>query len=128
MTDSSYADRIDVLAAHAARAREAFEPPPDPPDERRAVGYLREGLGPTVALYVEARTGDGPPVAFHPDEFAALERAMNDWLDLYAACYGTTLDADFTVREAATLLVETHDVRDTARVLTRVPPRGEGNR
>ncbi|MFC7154769.1 hypothetical protein ACFQPA_04780 [Halomarina halobia] len=123
MTRSPYAERIAALEARAERDREAFAPPDDPPDERRAMRYLREGFGPAVALYVEARTGGGEPVAFHPDEFAALERAMNQWLDLYAACYGTTLDAEFTVREAATLLVGTHNVRDTARVLTRVPPR-----
>jgi hypothetical protein len=48
---------------------------------------------------------------------------MNDWLELYAACYGTDLDAAFTVREAAEILVRTENVRHTAEVLTKVPER-----
>lgn len=124
--DSDYADRIGALAQRARRTREAFDPPADPPAEDRALRYLREGLGPTVALYLEARTGDGDPVAFAPEEFSALEGAVNEWLELYAACYGVSLDAEFTVREAAVALLETRDVRDTARVLTRVPGRYEG--
>lgn len=120
---SDYADRIGALAGRARWIREAVDPPTDPPAEDRALRYLREGLGPTVALYLEARTGDGDPVAFTPEEFSALEGAVNDWLELYAACYGVSIDAEFTVREAAVALVETRDVRDTARVLTHVPGR-----
>lgn len=123
---SEYADRIAALARRARRARETFVPPADPPDEERALECLREGFGPTVALYVEARTGGGDPVAFSGGEFDALERAVNDWLELYAACHGVAIDAEFTVREAATLLVQTHDVRDTAQLLTRVPERDGG--
>lgn len=116
----SYAERIDRLAARAERDRRAFEPPAEPPDEDRAMGYLREGVGPAVALYLEARTG-GEPVRFDAAEFDALEGAMNDWLSLYAACYGVDLDAEFTVREAAELMVDTHDVADVAYLLTKVP-------
>lgn len=119
---SGHTRRIRTLAEDAERAGERFVPPADPPDEERALSYLREGLGPTVWLYVEARTG-GRRVAFPPEEFAVLEGAMNDWLDLYAACYGVDLDAEFTLRTAAELLVETRDIRDTATLLTRVPDR-----
>ena len=84
--------------------------------------YLREGAGPAVSLYVEARTG-GLMVHFPPDEYHALEGAMNAYLDLYAACYGVDLDGEFTIREAAELLVDTHNVKDVAQILTGVPER-----
>jgi hypothetical protein len=122
MSDA-YHDRIADLARRAERDRAAFEPPADPPDEERALQYLREGAGPAIALYLEARTGGGEPVRFDPEAFEALETAMNDWLELYAACYGTDLDAAFTVREAAEILVRTENVRHTAEVLTKVPER-----
>lgn len=116
-------ERVAELAERARRDRESFVPPEDPPDEQRALTYLREGVAPTVAVYVEARTGEGPPDRFAPVEFSLLERALNDWLELYAACYGVDIDAAFTVREAAAVLLETHDVRDVAQLLTHVPDR-----
>lgn len=119
---SRYADRIDDLARRAERDRTAFVPPDDPPDPDRAMAFLREGFGSVVVLYVRGRTGDDP-VRFTDREFDRLERAMNDWLGLYAACYGVDFDPEFTVREAAELLVETHNVRDVARLLTDVPAR-----
>jgi hypothetical protein len=118
---SPYTDRIDSLAADAERAREAFEPPADPPDEDRAMRYLREGVGEAVAVYVDARSGEWE--RFGEAEFARLERAMNDYLELYARCYGVEMDAAFTVREAAEALIDTHNIADVARVLTNVPER-----
>ncbi|WP_228546406.1 hypothetical protein [Halegenticoccus tardaugens] len=120
--DEPFAGRIRALAAAARREREAFVPPTDPPSEERALSYLRAGLGPTVSLYLEARTGDRY-AAFAPEELALLGRATNDWLSLYARCYGVDFDPDFTVREVAELVVRTHDLRDTAQLLTRVPDR-----
>jgi len=111
-------ERIDDLAARATADREAFEPPEDPPEEERALEYLRNGAGEAVWVYVEARV-DGF-VHIPPEEFDKLEGAMNEWLELYAACYGVDMDADFTVRKAAELLLETHNIRDTAAMLTRV--------
>ncbi len=119
---SSYWPRVRELAAEADAERRAFEPPATPPDEERALSYLTEGAGRVVAVYVEARTEERG-VAFSETEHALLHRSLNDWLDLYARCHGVELDADFTVREAAELLIETHSIRDTARLLTRVPPR-----
>lgn len=119
---SQYRDRIESLAARADSDRAAFCSPADPPDEERAFAFLRDGVGPAVWLYVEGRTG-GRMVRFDPDEFEALEGAMNDWLELYAACYGVDVDADFTVRTAAELLLETRNVRDVAQLLTGVPER-----
>ena len=111
-------ERIEDLAARAEADRAAFDPPADPPDQKRAMEYLRNGAGEAVRLYVDARV-DGfvhiPPAAFDQ-----LEGAMNDWLELYAACYGVEMDADFTVRKAAELLLETHNIKDTAVMLTQV--------
>ena len=119
MTDVS--EHIAELSDRARRDRAAFEPPADPPDEAAALEYLTEGVGDVVALYIDARTGEG--VRFDDTEFALLERAMNDWLELYAACYGTDLEGAYSVREAAELLVDTHSIRETAMLLTHVPER-----
>ena len=119
MTD--FPERIAELSERARREREAFEPPPEPPDEEAALEYLTDGVGKVVALYIEARTGE--PFRFGDAEFALLERALNDWLELYTACYGTDLEGTYTVREAAELLVDTHSIRETAVLLTHVPER-----
>jgi hypothetical protein len=119
MTDVS--ERIAELSERARRDRAAFEAPPDPPDEEAALEYLTDGVGDVVALYIEARTGEA--VRFDDAEFALLERALNDWLELYAACYGTDLEGAYSVREAAELVVDTHSIRETAVLLTHVPER-----
>ncbi len=119
MTDVS--QRIAELSERARRDREAFETPEDPPDEAAAIEYLTDGVGDVVALYIDARTGE--KVRFDDAEFALLERALNDWLELYAACYGTDLEGAYSVREAAELLIDTHSIRETAVLLTHVPER-----
>ena len=119
MTDVS--EHIAELSDRARRDRAAFEAPADPPDEAAALEYLTEGVGDVVALYIDARTGEG--VRFDDTEFALLERAMNDWLELYAACYGRDLEGAYSVREAAELVVDTHSIRETAVLLTHVPER-----
>lgn len=121
MDEAQAADRIDALANRVAADQASFDPPATPPDEDRAMAYLREGVGPAVWTYVEARTNG--LVAIQPVDFARLERAMNGWLELYARCYGTDIDAEFTVREAAQLLLETRNIRDVAQLLTHVPSR-----
>lgn len=111
-------NRIETLAARAREERERFEPPGDP--DERALSYLREGLWPVLSEYIEARSnGERLPAADH----AALENALNRWLSLYARCYGVDIDAEFAVREAAEVFVDTHDIRDTAQLLTDVPAR-----
>ena len=118
---SSYGPRIAALARRAERERGAFDPARGTPAD--ASFYLREGVGPAVWLYVEGRTG-GRLARFSAAEIAALERAMNDWLELYARCHGVELSAGFTLREAAAVLLETRNVFDTAQLLTAVPARG----
>ncbi|MFC4552243.1 MULTISPECIES: hypothetical protein [Halorussus] len=118
---SDYREQAEALAARARRDRRAFDPPADPPDEARGLRYLREGVGDVVATYVDARTGEFAPI--DAEEMALLERAMNDWLELYARCHGRDIDAEFTVREAAEMVMKTYDVADTAQLLTGVPER-----
>lgn len=118
---SAGSERVRELAREARAARESFEPSAAP-DEDRALEILREGVGPVIWVYVEGRTG-GRAARYSQTDMRLLRQALNDWLELYARCYGVELDAEFTVREAAELLVETRNVRDTARVLTRVPER-----
>ena len=124
MTDVE--ERVETLAERATRYRRQFTPPDDPPDEERALRYLRDGVAEAVSVYVGARTGEGDPTRIPPGPFGRLEGALNEWLELYAACYGRDIDAEFTVREAAELVVATHDLRAAARLLTKVPPREEG--
>ena len=117
--------RIHDLVERAETHRDTFSPPPDPPDPDRAMQYLREGAGPAVSLYVEARTG-GQMVHFPPEEYHALEGAMNTWLELYAACYGEDIEVDRALREAAELLIDTHNIEDVAVMLTHVPETAKG--
>jgi len=117
-----FAERIEGLAEQATADRQSFTEPADPPAPEKAMTYLREGVGPAVSLYVEARTG-GLMVQFPPDEYHTLEGTMNAYLDLYAACYGRELEGEFVIREAAQLLVDTHNIKDVAQVLTGVPER-----
>ncbi|MFU1782298.1 hypothetical protein ACM16X_13020 [Haloarcula japonica] len=120
MTSGQYDDQVRTLSRRAEQTRASLDP--DPPDEERAMEILREGFGPTVALYCESRTGESW-VRLSDAEFERLEGAMNDWLDCYAACYGTELAGTYSVRAAAELLVDTHNVRDVAVIMTGVPDR-----
>ncbi|WP_225333842.1 hypothetical protein [Halomicrobium urmianum] len=120
--DPDVLDRIDALAQRAHSARESFDPPADPPDEERAMDLLRDGFGPTVSAFVEFRTG-GRMEYFPPETYDRLEGAADDWLAMYAACYGVEVEGEYQLREAAELLVDTHNVRDAAQILTGVPER-----
>ena len=120
-TGDDPSDRIDRLLDRARDERDAFDPPADP--DERALEYLREGLWPAVETYIEARTGEFR--RFERDEWERLEAALREWLRLYALCYGERLDPDVTIRTAAEAFVDTHDLRDTARILTGVPERSD---
>jgi len=114
------AERVHALAARATRERVAFESPADPPDPDRATAYLREGFGPMLACYLDGRTG-GRLEPFEPRDVRAIEYGLDTWLDLYARCHGRAVDPSVCVREAASLFVQTHDLRDVATLLTGVP-------
>jgi hypothetical protein len=121
-TEQRFHRRVHELADSATEDCAAFEPPADPPDEDRAMEILREGVGPAVSLYVESKTS-GLNVHYPPEEYRALEESINDWLALYGACYGVDINPDVTVRVAAELLVDTHNIKDVAQILTGVPER-----
>jgi hypothetical protein len=115
-----FTERIWRLSERAAQDVQAFDPPSEPPDEDRAMEFLREGAGPAIALFCEARTGRHS-IQFDPDAYTALEDAMNEWLELYAACYGVDLNAEYPLRKGAELLIDTENIKDVAVVLTRIP-------
>lgn len=85
--------------------------------EEAALVAARDGLGPVVAVYVEARTAD-EWVWFSEVEMERLHAATRDWLAVYAGCHGVDADPDVTVREAAEVLLDTHDITDVAALLT----------
>jgi hypothetical protein len=118
---SGYYPRIADLAEEARHERETFDPP-DAPDEERAHRYARDGLGDVVALYIEARTAEWD-VEFSGRELDLLHRATNDYLSLYTRCHGVEFDTDVTVREVAEIVLKTHNVVDTAQLVTKVPER-----
>lgn len=117
---SRYGPRIAALARRAEREVAAFDPATAGPED--AADYLREGAGQAIWLYVEGRTG-GRMVPFSEPELAALRESMNAWLECYAGCHGVAIDAEFTVREAAELLLATRNVDDVGQLLTGVPER-----
>jgi hypothetical protein len=117
---SGYYVRIADLAEEARHERETFEF--DGVDEDRALRYARDGLGDVVALYIEARTAEWD-VEFSGRELELLHRATNDYLSLYTRCHGVAFDTDATVREAAEILLKTHNIVDTAQLMTKVPGR-----
>ncbi|WP_332897633.1 hypothetical protein [Haladaptatus sp. CMSO5] len=122
MSHSPYWERISSLAERAQADREQSTLARGEAADERALTYLRDGVGQVALVYIEARTGD-EQVRFSTVEFSLLERALNDWLDCYAHCYGVELGAEFTVREVAELLLKTDNIRDTAQLLTGVPTR-----
>ena len=117
-----FEERIWELSEQATEDCAAFEPPEEPPAPERAMTYLRQGAGPAVSIYVEARTGRHM-IHFPPDEYHALEGTMNAYLDLYGACYGADIQPQFTIRKAAELLIDTHNIKDVAQILTGIPDR-----
>jgi hypothetical protein len=62
-------------------------------------------------------------VEFSGRELDLLHRATNDYLSLYTRCHGVAFDTDTTVREVAEILLKTHNIVDTAQLVTKVPER-----
>jgi hypothetical protein len=116
-------DRVEDLAERLETEREAFEPPADSASaDACAKRYCRDGIGPTILVYVEGRAGD-ELVAFDQETFDRLECTLNGWLKLYARCYDVDTDPNVTIREAAEVFVDTHSARHAAQILTGVPQR-----
>jgi hypothetical protein len=117
---ATYDDRVRQLDRRSREFAAALDP--EPPEEALAADVLRLGVGPTVALYCEARTG-GEPHRFDRRQFRRLQAAFDRWLACYGACYGVELPGSYSLRTAAELLVDTHDARAVATILTGVPDR-----
>lgn len=117
---SEHRDRIERLAERARQEHRAFEPPETTPAPERAQRYLREGVGELLAVYIDGRTGRGF-AAFSEREWDLLHRALDDWLQLYARCYGRTLERGFQIRTLAELVVDTHNLYDAVTMATKVP-------
>lgn len=109
---------IEASLERAREERAGFDPPEDP--DQRALSYLRGELWPLLERYIEARSSGE---RLSPLDHAALDDALNAWLELYALCYGVEIDAATPTRTIAETFVATHDLRDTAQLLTHVPDR-----
>lgn len=118
-THASITDRVDRVADRADAAKNAatVDGAPDPDG---ALDVAREGVWPTLRIYIDARRTRH---RFSTTDHERLERALNDWLIVYAAAYGYEIDPAVPVREAGETFLDTHNIRDTAQVLTGVPPR-----
>lgn len=111
---------IDDVWDRSKADRAAFDQPESVPDEQAALEYLQNGAGQAIGIYMLLRT-DGRTYRFSAQEFERLEEAMQNWLSLYAACYGTQLTVRPSIRTAAETLLETEELRTTAQLLTGVP-------
>lgn len=117
---SSVRSEIDALAARAAADRADFDQ--DRCDHEQAMAFLREGAGQAIWIYIDGRTGDRL-TPFSEADVRTLERAMNTWFELWARCEGVEVEANFSIRSAAEVLLETHNIRETASLLTTIPIR-----
>lgn len=94
--------------------------------ERRGIEngneYLKNGVGPAILLYIEARSKN-EIIPITPKQFQDIENSMNGWLGLYARCHGEEIEISVSLREAAVLFIETHNIFDVAQILTRIPER-----
>lgn len=118
----SDAAKLATRAAKAARASERAGVA-DPPAEAAALRAARDGLGPVVACYIEARVSGEGRVA--PHDLTLLNRATDDWLAVYARHLGVDCTPSVPVRVAAEALLDTRNIVTVARVLTGVPDRSE---
>ncbi|MFB6196929.1 MAG: hypothetical protein ABEI52_01500 [Halobacteriaceae archaeon] len=112
-------DSIESIASRARSRREEIDVAKEP---RRgaAVEALKNGLWPVLKTYIDARAGNRQ---LTPSEAKLLERALNDWLAIYCRHHGHRVNPSLTVREAASMFVDTHDLYDTAQLLTGIPQR-----
>ena len=85
-----------------------------------ALDCLMIGFGPAIAMYIEARI-KGKLIPITPEQFERIESIMNGWLEIYAKYYGEDIEANFSIREASLLFLETHDIQDVAEMLTKIP-------
>lgn len=121
-SDAPIEQQAEMFAERALRTALAFTPPEDP--DSRSLCYLRDGLWPVLKTYIDVLSSGG---RLDPGPYDHLETATNVWLELHARCYGADLALDLPIRTVAETFVDTHDLRDTAALLTGVPKRAHGN-
>ncbi|MCL9814615.1 hypothetical protein [Natranaeroarchaeum aerophilus] len=122
---SEHHERIERLAERARQERQGFDPPETTPAPERAQQFLQEGVGELVSLYIDGRSG-GDFARFSEHEWDLLHRALDDWLQLYARCYGRRLERGFQIRTLAELVIDTHNLHDAVMMATKVPSREYG--
>ncbi len=91
-----------------------------------ALDCLMIGFEPAIAMYIEARI-KGKLIPITPEQFERIESIMNGWLEIYAKYYGEDIEANFSIREASLLFLETHDIQDVAEMLTKIPKKLTSN-
>ncbi|MFB6254165.1 MAG: hypothetical protein ABEI06_06120 [Halobacteriaceae archaeon] len=112
--------RIHTLSSKAEDRLSEFSTPDNLPDEQRALGFLTEGVGQAIKIYIDLHATD-QDIRLSTTDQAKLENAMNTYLMLYAKCYGRDITPEFSIREAAEIFIDTHNIRDTAQILTQIP-------
>lgn len=117
-TTASISDRIEAVATEAATARTTADSQGNPTADD-ALDIARDGVWPTLRIYIDARRTDH---RFSHDDHTRLEQALNDWLAVYAAAHGYDIDPEVPVRDAGETFLDTHNITDTAQILTGIDP------
>jgi len=114
-----FSDRIEILEVELQREIEKNQNG-RLVEWNSALDCLMVGFGPVVAMYIEARI-KGKLIPITPEQFKRIELIMNGWLEIYARYHGEDIEANFSIREASLLFLETHDIQDVAEMLTKIP-------
>ncbi|SDM81006.1 hypothetical protein SAMN04487949_2664 [Halogranum gelatinilyticum] len=113
MSRSGHWPEVARLVDRSQQDAEEFDPETGDPER-----CLSAGVEPIVELYIDVRKTDGERLT--PVEQSLLERALNDWLSLYAACHDAPFHAHFTVHEMAVAYAGNGDLRSTVGELLDV--------
>ena len=114
-----FSDRIEILEGELQRVMEKNHNG-GLVEWKSALECLMMGFGPVIAMYIEARI-KGKLIPITPEQFERIESIMNGWLEIYAKYHGEDIEANFSIREASLLFLETHDIQDVAEMLTKIP-------
>lgn len=113
MSRSDHWPAVAQLVAQSQQDAEDFDPESDDTDR-----CFSDGLEPIVELYIDVRQAEHERLT--PVEQSLLERALNDWLSLYAACHDVSFNAHFTVHEMAVAYAADGELRPTVDQLLAI--------
>lgn len=113
MSRSSHWPAVATLVDTSQQTAEQFDPGTDDPEQ-----CLSAGIEPIVELYIDVRQAENERLT--PVEQSLLERALNDWLSLYADCHDVPFHAHFTVHEMAVAYAGNGDLPSTVDELLGV--------